>query len=84
MRCNKCKHWGDGDGTGHPYDAGHMNLCKNGQINGQQHPSYGIGGETKTMVYAAGLEKQSIMTRASFGCILFEPIYVKVTTACVK
>jgi hypothetical protein len=77
MKCGKCKHWGDGTGTGYPYDAGHMNYCKNPQIHGNQHPSYGVGGERKTMLYAGG-EKQDIMTRISFGCILFEPIYVKV------
>jgi hypothetical protein len=78
MKCGKCKHWGDGTGTGYRYDAGHMNHCKNPSIDGQQHPSYGVGGECKTMLYVDGTEKQSIMTRISFGCVLFEPIYVKV------
>ena len=78
MRCGNCKHWGDGSGTGWPYDAGHMNTCKNPQIDGHQHPSYGVGGELKTMVYVAGKETQSLMTRITFGCNLFEPRYVKV------
>ena len=77
MRCGNCKHWGDGTGTGHPYDAGHMNYCKHPQIDGNQHPSYGACGEAKTMLYAGG-EKQHIMTRITFGCNLFDPIYVKV------
>jgi len=79
MICGKCKHWGDGDGTGYSYDAGHMNHCKNGQISGLQHPSYGVGGERKTMLYTGGQGHQEIMTRISFGCNLFEPIYVKLT-----
>lgn len=80
--CRNCRYWGDGDGTGMPYDAGHMNNCRNKQISGDQHPSYGVGGETKTMVYSnywrrdsntyAGTEKQIIETRWSFGCNLFE------------
>lgn len=78
MKCGKCKHWGDGDGTGYSYDAGHVNYCKNAQINGLQHPSQGVGGELKSMVIVDGSDKpQLIMTRISFGCILFEPIYVK-------
>lgn len=74
--CGKCKFWGNGDGTGIPYNAGHINTCKNPQIDGQQHPSYGVGSDLKTMVYA-GRETQTIQTRVSFGCILFEPIYVQ-------
>ncbi len=74
--CGKCKHWGDGDGTAYPYDAGHMNTCNHPAIAGRQHPSYGACGELTTMVYAGG-ETQTIQTRITFGCILFEPIYVK-------
>lgn len=77
MNCGKCKHWGDGDGTGYPYDAGHMNYCKHMGINGHQHPSNGSCGEPKTMIYAGG-EKQNIMTRIDFGCVLFGPIYIRV------
>lgn len=40
--CGYCKFWGDGSGTGNPYDAGHMNDCNNPQISGDQHPSYGV------------------------------------------
>ncbi len=78
MNCGKCKHWGDGNGTGYPYDAGHMNYCKQSQIRGSQHPSNGACGELKTMVYVDGTQTQEIMTRINFGCVLFEPIYVKV------
>jgi hypothetical protein len=70
MKCRDCKLWGDGDGTGFPYDAGHMNYCKHPQISGNQHPSYGACGELKTLVYVEGTEKQSIMTRWNFGCVL--------------
>lgn len=78
MKCGACKHWGDGDGTGFPYDAGHMNYCNNPQICGMQHPSHGACGEPKTMVYDGHEGPQLIMTRITFGCVLFEPIYVKV------
>jgi len=77
MNCGKCKFWGEGDGTGYPYDAGHMNYCKNPGIYGYQHPSNGACGEPKTMLYAGG-EKQDIMTRINFGCNQFAPIYIKV------
>jgi hypothetical protein len=75
--CGVCKHWGNGDSKGYHYDAGHMNYCKNPQIHGQQHPSYGACNDIKTMLYT-GEDNQNIMTRNSFGCILFEPIYIKV------
>lgn len=71
MRCYDCKYWGDGTGTGHPYDAGHMNYCKHICIDGMQHPSYGACGDATTMIYT-GAEKQEVMTRGNFGCILFE------------
>ena len=81
MNCGKCKHWGDGDGTGYSYDAGHMNYCKHPGVDGFQHPSNGACGEPKTMIYAGNADKkQEIMTRISFGCVLFEPIYIKVIT----
>jgi hypothetical protein len=70
MRCYDCKHWGDGDGTGYPYDAGHMNYCHHPGVDNMQHPSYGACGDEPTMIYAGG-EKQEIMTRGKFGCILF-------------
>lgn len=82
MKCNKCRHWGDGDGTGLPYDAGHMNYCNQHQVAGVQHPSYGACGDPVTMVYVlyasrvTGLfneaQGQKLMTRGTFGCILFE------------
>jgi hypothetical protein len=78
MKCQACKFWGDGDGTGLPYDAGHMNYCKHPQIDGNQHPSYGAYGEPDTKLYA-GQEKQHIMTRHDFGCVLFKPAYQKIT-----
>lgn len=77
MKCGSCKFWGDGDGTGIPYDAGHMNYCNNPHIAGNQHPSNGVGGERKTMVYDGHEGEQAIMTRITFGCVLFEPIYIK-------
>lgn len=80
--CRSCKFWGTGDGTGNSYDAGHMNQCNQPQITGSQHPSNGVGSETRTMVYAiywkreingyAGSEKQVIETRWNFGCNLHE------------
>lgn len=76
--CGYCKYWGDGSGTGNPYDAGHMNDCNNPQISGDQHPSYGVCGERKTMVYVSGTEKQFIQTRITFGCNLFEQTKQKV------
>lgn len=72
MQCRKCQYWGNGDGLGIPYDAGHMNRCNHPQISGMQHPSNGACGEPKTMVYCEGTELQSIMTRATFGCVLFK------------
>lgn len=76
MKCQKCKYWGDGDGTGMAYDAGYMNYCKHPSIDGNQHPSYGVMNERKTMVYSdgTGASGQYIMTRYSFGCVLFEDI----------
>lgn len=73
MRCYDCAHWGDGDGTGLPYDAGHMNYCNQKQVAGNQHPSYGACGEPMTMIYDGHTGEQSIMTRGVFGCVLFEP-----------
>ena len=73
MRCYDCKSWGDGSGTGFPYDAGHVNYCKHPQIDGDQHPSFGACGELKSMVIADGhSHPQHIMTRGAFGCVLFE------------
>lgn len=72
MRCRDCKFWGDDAGTGIPYDAGYMNYCKHISIDGQQHPSYGACGDAPTMVYIGGDSHQNVMTRATFGCILFE------------
>lgn len=72
MRCYDCKYWGTGDGTGIPYDAGHVNYCKNPQVDGDQHPSYGACGEPTSMVIVAEHEIQYIMTRGMFGCVLFE------------
>jgi hypothetical protein len=80
MKCGDCKHWGDGDGKGFAYDVGHMNYCNHKQIKGVQHPSFGaVHYETETMLYIEGDGRpQLIMTRASFGCVLFEPIYIKI------
>lgn len=82
MQCSKCKFWGDGDGTGNPYDAGHMNYCNHRQISGIQHPAFGACGDLTTMVYVtyrntktgnwANAEEQKLETRWNFGCILFE------------
>lgn len=69
--CRECRFWGDGDGTGLPYDAGHVNICKNPQIDGDQHPSYGACGEPVTMIYSGSIKKQTIQTRWNFGCVLF-------------
>ena len=76
MQCGECKFWhlpteAEGDGTGLPYDAGHMNYCNHPQVTGVQHPSFGACGEPKTMVYAGG-ETQLIMTRSNYGCVLFD------------
>jgi len=72
MRCYDCKYWGDGSGTGHPYDAGHVNTCNHPQIDGDQHPSYGACGEPTSMVIVEEISPQRITTRGKFGCILFE------------
>ena len=73
MKCGKCKFWGDGTGTGHPYDAGHVNYCRHPQITGDQHPSYGVGGERKSMLIVdGGGVPHHIMTRINFGCELGE------------
>lgn len=71
--CENCKHWGEGDGTGLPYDAGAVAYCKHPSISGRQHPSYGVSGERKTMLYVEnlGMHEQSIMTRWDFGCNQF-------------
>lgn len=76
MKCCECRYWGDGDGKGVPYDAGHMNFCTHNQINGDQHPSYGVCGEPVTMIYtnAEAPRFQQVMTRRNFGCILFKEI----------
>jgi hypothetical protein len=72
MHCSDCKMWGNGDGTGVPYDAGHVNYCKHPQINGWQHPSYGACGEPTSMVIVIQDMPQDVMTRGKFGCVLFE------------
>lgn len=72
MKCYDCEFWGDGDGTGIPYDAGHVNYCRNPQIDGWQHPSYGACDEPVSMVIADQSAPQKILTRGKFGCILFE------------
>lgn len=82
MRCCECKFWHlpnetEGNGTGIPYDAGHMNYRNHKQVSGDQHPSYGACGEPKTMVYTGTQDKhrasgQLVMTRRDFGCVLFE------------
>lgn len=74
MKCIDCKFWGSGDGTGIPYDAGHMNYCNHSQITGTQHPSFD---QPKTMVYVEERESQSVMTRRDFGCVLFEKRKIK-------
>ena len=75
MNCGKCKHWGDGDGTGWPYDAGHVNYCKHPQITGDQHASYGACGEPKSMIIVdGGAQSHAILTRITFGCNLAESI----------
>lgn len=71
MRCYDCQFWGGGDGTGIPYDAGHVNYCKNPQIHGNQHPSYGACGEPTSMIIVDGLQTQALLTRGKFGCVLF-------------
>lgn len=71
MKCGQCKFWGSGDGTGYPYDAGHMNYCNHPQIDGQQHPSFGACNDLKTMIYVEGRATQFVKTRIDFGCILF-------------
>lgn len=76
-QCGRCKHWGDGDGTGMPYDAGRMNWCRQNQIDGDQHPSHGACGDPKTMLWAGAPGSQLIMTRIDFGCNLFEPLVSK-------
>ncbi len=73
-KCRQCKYWGDGEGTGIPYDAGRMNSCNHPKIKGVHHPSF-----EGTKVYVGIQEEQHLMTREGFGCILFEPIYIKVT-----
>lgn len=73
MRCYDCTHWGTGDGTGMPYDAGHVNYCKHPQVDGEQHPSFGACGEPTSMIIVDGNSRpQLILTRGKFGCILFE------------
>jgi len=69
--------WGDGSGTGIPYDAGHVNYCKHPQIDGDQHPSYGACGEPTSMVIVENHYPQHLMTRGKFGCVLFEQRKVK-------
>lgn len=72
MRCYDCAWWGEGNGTGHPYDAGHVNYCNHPEIAGHQHPSYGACGEPTSMVMIEGFDKpQVLLTRGRFGCILF-------------
>jgi hypothetical protein len=73
MRCVKCKFWGDGDGTGNSYDAGHVNECKHKLISGWQHASsasYDTNEISKVIVDGGGVE-HSIVTRYNFGCVLF-------------
>lgn len=78
MRCYDCTNWGDGSGTGIPYDAGHVNYCKHKQISGVQHPSYGACGDPVSMVMIEGTDKPNlIMTRGTFGCVLFDARKVK-------
>lgn len=68
--CRECRFWGDGDGTGFPYDAGHVNICRHPQIDGDQHPSYGACYDLTSMVMVDTIEPQRIQTRWNFGCIL--------------
>ena len=75
MKCSKCKFWGDGNGTGNAYDAGHVNYCQNPQIKGEHHPSLTT---SKLILEGNASLNQIILTRHDFGCILFEPIYIKV------
>jgi hypothetical protein len=76
MRCYDCKYWGDGDGTGQPYDAGHVNYCKNPLVSGPQHPSHCDARYASQIIAHDGehrmLQDQHIMTRGRFGCVLFE------------
>jgi hypothetical protein len=73
MKCVKCKYWGNGDGTGIPYDAGHVNDCNHPQISGIQHASYGACGDPVSMVIVDGSGiSHRILTRRSFGCDLGE------------
>jgi hypothetical protein len=72
MKCIDCKHWGEGNGTGYPYDAGRVNYCKHLQIDGEQHPSFGACGDPTSMVITGEGRPQNILTRWNFGCVLFE------------
>jgi hypothetical protein len=67
-RCCECKHWGDGDGGGIPYDAGNVNICNHPQITGDHHCSKGACGEPDSKVIVEGQIRQRIWTRFNFGC----------------
>lgn len=69
-KCIDCALWGDGDGTGIPYDAGNVNVCRHPQITGIQHCSIGGCGEPDSKVVVEGLQKQVVWTRFNFGCNL--------------
>lgn len=82
MKCEHCKHWGKGDEkSSYVWDAGAVHPCNHEQIAGIQHPSFGsVVYQKKTMIYTPQNNgaPQEVMTRDSFGCILFEPIYIKI------
>lgn len=74
VRCDKCKFWGDGNGTGMHYDAGNVNYCKHNLISGRQHPSaasYNDEYISKVIVDGSDTE-HNILTRYNFGCVLFK------------
>lgn len=73
MRCDKCRFWGNGDGTGHSYDAGHVNECKHPLITGYQHASSAAvrDDQISKVIVDDGNEFHRITTRWNFGCVLF-------------
>jgi hypothetical protein len=73
MKCSRCKFWGDGDGSGFPYDAGNVNYCKHTLISGKQRPSSASSDDRYiSKVIVDGSDKEhKILTRWNFGCVLF-------------
>lgn len=73
MRCGDCKHWGVRDGRDYLLNRDGLALC--GRV-GDENDRLDAGLPPSGLAYTYGdLDERysGLLTRADFGCVLFEP-----------